>query len=162
MIEIERKFLVKSKNFKTEAFKSTRIIQGYLSSHKERAVRVRLKGEKGFLTIKGVSSKNGLSRFEWEKEIPELEARQLLNLCEPGIIDKIRYEVKIKQHTFEVDEFFGANTGLVVAEVELKTENETFEKPKWLGQEVTGQAKYYNSKLSSEPYSTWQQTKNNK
>ncbi|XCF07862.1 CYTH domain-containing protein [Tamlana crocina] len=155
MIEIERKFLVVSDDFKTEAFKKTRLVQGYLNSHKERAVRVRLKGDLGFLTVKGPSSKNGLSRFEWEKEISANEAKELLNLCESGIIDKIRYEVKLKNHIFEIDEFFGDNEGLVVAEVELKDENETFEKPKWLGEEVTGNPKYYNSQLSQKPFKTW-------
>ncbi|KJD33956.1 adenylate cyclase [Tamlana nanhaiensis] len=155
MIEIERKFLVKSEAFKSEAFKQTRLIQGYLNSHKERAVRVRIKGDLGFLTVKGASTANGLSRFEWEKEISKPEAEALLNLCEPGIIDKIRYEVKVKNHTFEVDEFFGENEGLIVAEVELNAENETFEKPLWLGEEVTGDAKYYNSQLSNNPYKTW-------
>lgn len=155
MIEIERKFLVLSDAFKTEAYKSTRIIQGYLNSNKQRAVRVRLKGELGFLTIKGESSKNGLSRFEWEKEIPESEAKSLLKLCEPGVIDKIRYEIKLGNHVFEVDAFFGDNAGLIIAEVELNDENELFEKPSWLGEEVSGQTKYYNSQLSNQPYSTW-------
>lgn len=155
MIEIERKFLVNSMSFKTEAFKQTRIIQGYLNSNKQRAVRVRLKGDQGFLTIKGESSKNGLSRFEWEKEVPKTEAESLLKLCELGVIDKIRYEIKVGKHIFEVDEFFEENAGLVIAEVELESENETFEKPKWLGQEVSGQNKYYNSQLSKQPYNTW-------
>jgi CYTH domain-containing protein len=155
MIEIERKFLVTSKAYKTEALRKTRIIQGYLNSNKQRAVRVRLKGELGYLTIKGESSKNGLSRFEWEKEITKSEALELLDLCEPGVIDKIRYEIKLGNHIFEVDEFFGNNTGLVVAEVELNAENESFEKPNWLGEEVTGQEPYYNSQLSKEPYNTW-------
>ncbi|MEP3837526.1 MAG: CYTH domain-containing protein [Algibacter sp.] len=158
MIEIERKFLVTSNAFKAEAFKATRIIQGYLNSNKERAVRVRLKGEQGYLTIKGASSKNGLSRFEWEKEIPNNEAQELLNLCEPGVIDKIRYEVKVGLHIFEVDTFFGDNEGLIIAEVELKNENEAFEKPNWLGEEVSGQIKYYNSQLSNNPYNTWDTT----
>ncbi|NJX14151.1 CYTH domain-containing protein [Tamlana crocina] len=156
MIEIERKFLVISDDFKSEAFKKTRLVQGYLNSHKERAVRVRLKGDAGFLTVKGPSSKNGLSRFEWEREISALDAKELLNLCESGIIDKIRYEVKLKNHIFEIDEFFGDNEGLIVAEVELKDENEVFEKPKWLGEEVTGNPKYYNSQLSKQPYKTWE------
>lgn len=155
MIEIERKFLVTSNAFKAEAFKSTRIIQGYLNSNKERAVRVRLKGEQGYLTIKGASSENGLSRFEWEKEIPQKEAQELLNLCEPGVIDKIRYEIKLGNHVFEVDEFFGDNEGLIIAEVELNDENETFTVPIWLGKEVSGQNKYYNSQLSNQPYNTW-------
>ena len=155
MIEIERKFLVTSESFKTEAFKATRIIQGYLNSHKQRAVRVRLKGDLGYLTIKGESSKSGLSRFEWEKEIPKTDAQELLNLCEPGVIDKIRYEIKAGKHIFEVDEFFEDNEGLIIAEVELGSENETFEKPNWLGEEVTGQTQYYNSQLSKQPYNTW-------
>ena len=129
MIEIERKFLVKSDVFKEQAFKKTRIIQGFLNTNKERTVRIRLKGDKGFLTVKGVSSNNGLSRFEWEKEIMKNEAQALLKLCEPTIIDKERYEVKVKNHTFEIDVFYGDNEGLIIAEVELDSENETFEKP---------------------------------
>ena len=155
MIEIERKFLVQSHAFKTEAFKQTRIVQGFLSTDKKRTVRVRLKGDIGFLTIKGQSSKNGLSRFEWEKEIPKIEAEALLELCKKGMIDKIRYEVKVDNHTFEVDEFFGKNEGLVVAEVELNDETEAFAKPNWLGEEVTGDAKYYNSQLSKTPFCKW-------
>lgn len=155
MIEIERKFLVQSHAFKTEAFKQTRIVQGFLSTDKKRTVRVRLKGDIGFLTIKGQSSKNGLSRFEWEKEIPKIEAEALLKLCKKGMIDKIRYEVKVDNHTFEVDEFFGKNEGLVVAEVELNDETEAFAKPNWLGEEVTGDAKYYNSQLSKTPFCKW-------
>ncbi|WP_298550353.1 CYTH domain-containing protein [uncultured Algibacter sp.] len=155
MIEIERKFLVTSETFKKEAFKSTRIIQGYLNSHKQRAVRVRLKGELGYLTIKGESSKNGLSRFEWEKEIVKTEAQELLNLCEPGVIDKMRYEIKVGHHIFEVDTFFGDNEGLIIAEIELDNEEDTFEKPSWLGKEVSGEIKYYNSQLSKQPYNTW-------
>ncbi|WP_452232764.1 CYTH domain-containing protein [Lacinutrix sp. MEBiC02595] len=155
-LEIERKFLVKSTAFKTEAFKHTKIVQGFLSTNKKRTVRVRLKGEQGFLTIKGASSKNGLSRFEWEKEISKMEAEDLLKLCKKGIIDKIRYEIKVENHIFEVDEFFGKNEGLIVAEVELQAEEEIFTKPNWLGKEVTGNIKYYNSQLSSKPFTTWE------
>ncbi|WP_397364010.1 CYTH domain-containing protein [Olleya sp. R77988] len=155
MIEIERKFLVTSNAFKTEAFKQTRIVQGFLSTNKKRTVRVRLKGEQGYLTIKGQSSKNGLSRFEWEKEIPKEESNQLLKLCKKGVIDKVRYEIKIDNHTFEVDEFFGNNEGLIIAEVELISENEAFSKPNWLGKEVTGDIKYYNSQLSKHPFKNW-------
>ncbi|WP_298237344.1 CYTH domain-containing protein [uncultured Algibacter sp.] len=155
MIEIERKFLVLSNGFKKEAFKSTRIIQGFLNTHKERTVRVRLRGEMGFLTVKGRSSTDGLSRFEWEKKISDTEAKSLLNLCEKGIIDKIRYEIKVGFHIFEVDEFFGDNEGLIIAEVELNAKNETFNKPDWLGEEVTGDIKYYNSQLSKQPYKYW-------
>ena len=155
MVEIERKFLVKSNAFKKEAFKSTRIIQGFLNTDKERTVRVRLKGDNGFITVKGKSNNSGLSRFEWEKEISKTDAESLLKLCEKGIIDKIRYEVKVGNHIFEVDEFFGDNEGLIIAEVELNSEDETFKKPDWLGQEVTGQIKYYNSQLSKLPFNTW-------
>ena len=155
MIEIERKFLVKSEAFKDEAFKQTRISQGFLNTDKARTVRVRLKGEQGFITIKGASSESGLSRFEWEKEIPKQEAEALLELCEPSIIDKIRYEIKLGQHIYEVDEFYGDNFGLIVAEIELNTETETYIKPDWLGNEVTGDVKYYNSQLSKNPFKSW-------
>ena len=155
MIEIERKFLVTSEAFKKEAFAQNRIAQGYLSSVPERTVRVRIKGDKGFLTIKGASNETGLSRFEWEKEIPVDEATALLKLCEKGIIDKTRFEVKIGNHIFEVDEFYGENEGLIIAEVELSSETETFEKPIWLGKEVTNDIRYYNSYLSKNPFTNW-------
>jgi adenylate cyclase len=160
MIEIERKFLVISNAYKDEAFKKTRIIQGFLNTHPERTVRVRLKENKGILAIKGETSKSGVTRFEWEKDISKTEAEALLQLCEKGIIDKIRYEVKVGTHIFEVDEFFGDNKGLVIAEIELKVEEETFTKPKWLGKEVTGQIKYYNSQLSKKPFNTWEKGTN--
>ncbi|MBE9491173.1 MAG: CYTH domain-containing protein [Bacteroidetes bacterium] len=155
MIEIERKFLVTSKVFKEESFKRTRITQGFLNTDKNRTVRVRVNGDKGYLTIKGKSTRDGLSRFEWEKEISKIDAKALLQLCEKGIIDKIRYEVKKGNHIFEVDEFFGDNKGLIIAEVELNSEDEVFEKPNWLGKEVTGNIKYYNSQLSKEPFMFW-------
>jgi adenylate cyclase len=116
---------------------------------------VRIKGNKGFLTIKGASNESGLSRFEWEKEIPVDEARALLKLCEKGIIDKTRFEVKIGNHIFEVDEFYGENEGLIIAEIELESETETFEKPIWLGKEVTNDNRYYNSFLSKNPFVRW-------
>ncbi|NGY36499.1 CYTH domain-containing protein [Flavobacterium sp. XN-5] len=152
MLEIERKFLITSAAYKKEAFSQNRIKQGYLSSVPERTVRVRLKGNKAYITIKGVSNAIGMSRFEWEKEIPVNEAENLLLLCEKGIIDKTRFEVKIGIHTYEVDEFYGENEGLVIAEIELQSENETFEKPSWLGKEVTNDKRYYNSYLSNNPY----------
>lgn len=155
MIEIERKFLVTSAIFKTEAYKNTKIKQGFLNTHPERTVRIRLKGDKGFITVKGKSSANGLSRFEWEKVISKNEAEQLLVLCEESIIEKTRYEVKIGNHIFEVDEFFGDNLGLIIAEVELTNESEAFEAPNWLGKEVTGNIAYYNSSLSKHPYKNW-------
>ena len=152
--EIERKFLVKG-DFKPDDFKSTRFSQGYLSSVPERTVRVRIKGNQGFLTIKGKGNHSGISRYEWEKEIPVKEAEELLQLCEPGIIDKTRYLVKSGNHTFEVDEFHGENEGLILAEIELETENESFVKPSWIAEEVTGDAKYYNAVLTKHPYSRW-------
>ncbi|HJF72184.1 MAG TPA: CYTH domain-containing protein [Butyricimonas virosa] len=152
--EIERKFLVKG-DFKADSFKATRITQGYLSSVPERTVRVRIKGDKGYITIKGKGNDSGASRYEWEKEIPVDEVKELLNLCEPGVIDKTRYLVKSGEHTFEVDEFYGENEGLVMVEVELKDENENFVKPAWLGEEVTGDVKYYNSMLMKNPYTKW-------
>ena len=155
MIEIERKFLVTSNNFKEEAFKKTHIIQGFLNTDKERTVRVRLKGDRGFLTVKGLSSNDGLSRFEWETEISETDAKLLLKLCEKGVIDKVRHEIKADNHTYEVDEFFGDNEGLIIAEIELNHISEIFKKPLWLGEEVTGNEKYYNSQLSKQPYKTW-------
>ena len=155
MIEIERKFLVTSEDFKAESFQKTRIIQGFLNTDPDRTVRIRLKGKQGFLTVKGKSSHDGLRRFEWEKEISKTDAKALLDLCEKGVIDKIRYEVKQGYHIFEIDEFFGDNEGLIIAELELKHENDSFETPLWLGKEVTGDIKYYNSKLSQTPYKTW-------
>ena len=155
MIEIERKFLVKTNSFKTEAYNQYHIKQGFLNSNPERTVRVRLKKNKGVLTVKGKSTTDGLSRFEWEKDISKIDAEALLQLCEKGIIDKIRYEIKAGDHTFEVDEFFGDNEGLIVAEIELNFETETFDKPDWLGDEVTGDIKYYNSNLSNIPYKNW-------
>jgi adenylate cyclase len=152
--EIERKFLV-SGEFKSMAVKETRITQGYLSSVPERTVRVRIKGEKGFITIKGIGSASGASRYEWEKEIPVSEIEELLKICEPGVIDKTRFLVKAGPHTYEVDEFYGENEGLVVAEIELSSEEEAFEKPEWLGEEVTGDVKYYNSMLMKNPFKKW-------
>jgi adenylate cyclase len=155
-IEIEKKFLVKG-DFKKDAFKATRITQGYLSSVPERTVRVRVKGDKGFITIKGIGNASGAARFEWEKEIPVEEVKALLDICEPGVIDKTRYLVKNADgvHTWEVDEFYGENEGLTLAEIELAGEDDKFDKPSWLGEEVTGDAKYYNSMLMKNPYKNW-------
>ena len=152
--EIERKFLVRG-DFKAYAYQSFRIVQGYLSSVPERTVRVRMKGEQGYLTVKGKSDVHGVTRYEWEKEITLNEAEELLQLCEPGVIDKIRYLVKSGKHTFEVDEFHGENEGLVMAEIELETENENFTKPAWLDKEVTGDNRYYNAMLTKYPYTKW-------
>lgn len=155
MKEIERKFLVTSEDYKKEAFRNYRITQGFLNTDPERTVRIRLKDNKGVLTVKGMSSEDGVSRFEWETEISLHEARALLHLCEDAVIDKIRYEVRSGDHIFEIDEFFGANEGLVIAEVELKHEDEQFEIPKWIGDEVTGDIRYYNSQISKLPFNTW-------
>lgn len=152
--EIERKFCVKGE-FKSFAHKSTRIIQGYLSSVPERTVRVRQKGDSCFLTIKGISNASGMSRYEWEKEISKAEFEELILLCEPGVIDKTRYMIKSGDFEFEVDEFYGENEGLIIAEIELESENDAFEKPDWLGMEVTGNSLYYNSSLSKLPFTTW-------
>ena len=154
VLEIERKFLV-SGDFRSAATKATHITQGYLCSVPERTVRVRVKGDKGYMTVKGIGSDSGASRFEWEKEIPVEDVRELLKICEPGVIDKTRYLVPAGKHTFEVDEFYGDNEGLVVAEVELSSEDEEFVRPEWLGEEVTGDARYYNSMLMKKPYKTW-------
>ncbi len=153
--EIEKKFLVASDAYKQAADKKSRIIQGYLSTVPERTVRIRIKDGCGYLTIKGKASESGTTRYEWEKEISEADARELLNLCEAGVIDKTRFLVKAGQHTFEVDEFYADNQGLVVAEVELDAEDEAFEKPSWLAEEVTGQDKYYNAMLMLNPYKNW-------
>ena len=156
MEEIERKFLVESTDFIKESIVNNRIVQGYLNSNPDRTVRVRIKGNKGFLTIKGKGNESGTTRFEWEKEIPVTEANQLLALCEEGVIDKIRYEIPFGKHLYEVDVFEGDNTGLIIAEIELEDENESFEKPNWLGEEVTGDERYYNAFLSNSSYKNWQ------
>ena len=155
MVEIERKFLVISEDFKTKASHKHQIAQGYLNSNPERTVRIRIKGESGFLTIKGKGNETGMTRFEWETEISLSEAKPLLTLCEKGVIHKTRYEVEVGKHTFEVDVFSGENEGLIIAEIELNDENETFRKPKWLGKEVTNDNRYYNAYLSQNPYKGW-------
>ncbi|WP_405400395.1 CYTH domain-containing protein [Maribacter sp. Asnod2-G09] len=155
MIEIERKFLVKSDDYKSEATSKTRIVQGFLNTDPSRTVRVRIKGDLGFINVKGKSNKTGTSRFEWEKEISVEEAESLLKLCEKGILNKTRYEITIGNHVYEVDEFYDDNEGLTVAEIELNDENESFQKPAWLGIEVTGEVKYYNSQISKNPFRNW-------
>ena len=154
-LEIERKFLVVGDDYKRQAYDSSRIQQGYICSRHGRTVRVRIRDERGYLTIKGPSENGGLSRYEFEKEITLDEAEHLMKLCEPGIIDKTRWLVKSGNHTFEVDEFFGENEGLVMAEVELASEDESYEKPDFIGQEVTGDRRYYNSHLREHPLSEW-------
>lgn len=156
MNEIERKFLVTSTEFLSESIQLNRIVQGYLNSNPERTVRIRIKGTQGFITIKGKGNESGTTRFEWEKEIEVTEAEQLLLLCEDGVIDKVRYEIPFGNHLYEVDVFEGNNKGLIIAEIELEDENESFEKPNWLGAEVTGDDRYYNASLSVSSYKNWQ------
>ena len=153
-LEIERKFLVQGE-YKSLATSHSHILQGYICSEKGRTVRVRLRDEVGYLTIKGPSLNGGLSRYEFEKEITKDEALSLLQLCEPGIIDKVRWLVPSGKHTVEVDEFFGDNAGLTFAEIELASEDEAYERPPFLGQEVTGDRRYYNSSLRRYPYKDW-------
>jgi CYTH domain-containing protein len=154
-MEIERKFLVRDDSYRRLAHASDRIRQGYICSGHGRTVRVRQRGDSAFLTIKGPSFDGGLSRYEFEKEITADEARQLFALCEPGIIDKTRYLVGCGKHTFEVDEFYGDNEGLVMAEVELSSPDEPFERPAFIGKEVTGDHRFYNSHLRVNPYKRW-------
>lgn len=153
--EIERKFLV-SGDFKKHATKCYKIAQGFLSTVPERTVRVRIRDHQGFITVKGIGNASGTTRFEWEKEIPVNEAENLLLLCEPAIIEKLRHIVPTNKNLFfEVDEFFGENIGLTIAEIELPQENTEFIKPSWLGEEVTGQQNYYNASLSKNPFNNW-------
>lgn len=155
-LEIERKFLVTGP-FKDKAYDATRIQQGYIASGRGRTVRVRVRGDKGYLTIKGPSNLAGLARFEWEKEISVSDAHELMRICEPGIIDKTRYLVKSPdgRHVWEVDEFYGENEGLVMAEIELNSEDESYSKPDFIGREVTGDRRFYNSHLRQNPYKLW-------
>ena len=155
MLEIERKFAVKSTNFLANAKESFKITQGYLNTDKNRTVRVRIKGSIGFITVKGISSADGLSRFEWEKEIDVKDAEALLLLCEDFVIDKTRYIIPFDAVVFEVDVFEGSNKGLVIAEVELETTDQQFAKPDWLGEELTGDERFYNAYLSNVPFTSW-------
>lgn len=154
-LEIERKFLVLDTSFKHEAFSSSHIRQGYICSGHGRTVRIRIRDTRAYITIKGPSLNGGLSRYEFEQEIPFADAEDLMLLCEPGIIDKTRWLVTSGRHTFEVDEFHGDNDGLLIAEVELGSEDEAFQKPAFIGQEVTGDRRYYNSHLRRNPYCLW-------
>lgn len=153
-VEIERKYLVRGE-FMVEAAEMADIVQGYIARAPERTVRVRIRGDRGYLTIKGKTGGSGIERYEWEKEIPVDEARDLLRLCEPFTVMKSRYLVPFKGHVFEVDVFHAENEGLVMAEIELGSAGESFEKPGWLGEEVTSDPRYYNSYLSVKPYTRW-------
>jgi len=153
--EIERKYLVLDNSFKHEAFSKSHILQGYICSERGRTVRVRIRDSRAYITIKGPSTDNGLTRYEFEQEIPLVDAEQLMQLCEPGIIDKTRWLVKSGDHTFEVDEFHGENDGLIVAEVELRDATDVVEIPHFIGKEVTGDRRYYNSQLRQHPFKLW-------
>lgn len=153
-IEIERKFLV-SGDFTNAVERSDRIVQGYLCAAPDKTIRIRIRGDKAFLTIKGASDKAGVSRSEFEYEIPVTDAEALLPLCESGVIDKVRHIVLFKGHTWEIDVFYGCNEGLVLAEIELTSEEESFELPDWISEEVTGKKRYYNAMLSQYPYCDW-------
>lgn len=156
--ETERKFLVVG-DFKSQSYNATRIQQGYIASNNGRTVRVRIRGDKGYLTIKGPSGLKGITRYEFDTEIPLDDARELMEICEPGIIDKTRYLVKSTdgRHTWEIDEFYGDNEGLVLAEIELSHESEDFQKPDFIGREVTGDRRFYNSHMRSYPYRLWKE-----
>lgn len=151
--EIERKFMVQGE-YKHLALSVSHLVQGYIASGK-RTVRVRISDHKAWLTIKGPSRDGGLSRFEWEREIDFNDALELLKLAEGALIEKHRYIVEHEGHYFEVDEFEGDNHGLTIAEVELTSADEEFARPKWLGREVTGERRFYNSHLRAHPYSAW-------
>tara|TARA_Y100000817_G_scaffold91046_1_gene70846 strand:+ start:136 stop:615 length:480 start_codon:yes stop_codon:yes gene_type:complete len=154
--EIERKFLVK---FLPSGIKGVNYTQGYLQSDKNRTIRIRTvkdnKANTGFLTIKGLSNKDGISRYEFETEIPYLDAKYLLTLCDKPYIEKTRYHYKLGEFVWEIDQFHGENDGLLVAEIELVKENQKFEKPDFIGTEITGDKKYYNLMLSQNPYKQW-------
>ncbi|MCQ2259034.1 MAG: CYTH domain-containing protein [Bacteroidaceae bacterium] len=154
-LEIERKFLVKDDSYKSLSYNCTHIEQGYFATEPGKTVRVRIRDEKAYLTIKGPAKDNGLSRYEFETEISLDDAHELMKLCMPGRVNKNRYLVKNGKHVVEVDEFFEENEGLVIAEIELNSEDEAYEKPDFLGDEVTGDSRYYNKFLTKHPYKTW-------
>lgn len=154
-IEIERKYTVKDTDFLSKKYKEEKIIQGYLSTDPERVVRIRVKGDKGFITIKGKSFAGGTSRLEWEKEISVAEVLALLPLCLPGVINKTRYFIVFENQEFEVDVFHDENEGLVIAELELQDEKQKVILPDWVADEVTNDIRYYNAYLTLNPYKSW-------
>ncbi|MBO5811621.1 MAG: CYTH domain-containing protein [Bacteroidaceae bacterium] len=154
-IEIERKFLVTSTAYKKAAYNFYDMVQGYIAHEKGNSVRVRITNTEAVMTIKGPSDSKGMSRYEWNHQIPVEDAKELLKLSQGGVIEKRRYLVHSGPHVFEIDEFYGDNEGLVIAEVELQSENETFEKPSFVGKEVTGDRRYYNAYLTTNPYKSW-------
>jgi CYTH domain-containing protein len=149
--EIERKFLVNG-DFEKEVISRKRIVQGYICAEKDRTVRVRIQGDDCFLTIKSASNERGLSRYEFEQQIAPSDAEELMKLCLPGMIDKVRHWIQVGSHTWEVDVFQGEHKGLVMAEIELSSEDESFEMPEWAEEEVTGDPRYYNANLSKQPF----------
>jgi CYTH domain-containing protein len=155
--EIERKFLVKGE-FKHLALSSNYIVQGYLFADKSKSIRVRLRGDKGYITIKSTIENSTITRNEWEYEIPAPQVNEMLRICGSGIIEKTRYIVQYKNLLVEVDEFYGDNEGLVIAEIELAYEHQMFEKPDFLGDDVTDDPRYLNSELSKHPYCEWKDT----
>ncbi|MDR0794578.1 MAG: CYTH domain-containing protein [Tannerella sp.] len=154
--EIERKFLVKG-DFEKDVSCRKRIVQGYICAEKDRTVRIRIQGDEGFLTIKSAANEGGWSRYEFEQRISTVDADELLKLCLPGIIDKVRHYIHAGNHIWEVDVFHGENEGLVLAEIELSSEEESFELPVWAGEEVTGDSRYYNARLATEPFKQYTQ-----
>lgn len=154
-IEIERKYLVKDSSYRNKAVSQHRIMQGYISQDPDRTVRVRLKDGKGYITIKSRPDEKGWSRYEFEKQITAEEAHELFKLCLPSVIDKVRYNVPFGNILVEVDEFGGDNAGLVVAEIEMESEDQVYDVPDFIGQEVTGDVRYYNVQLARQPYKEW-------
>ena len=155
--EIERKFIVTGE-WKHLATSKTHIEQGYFETAPGRTVRIRIRDDKAYLTIKGPSNEEGLARYEFETEVPMEDGKKMLELCRPGRIDKDRWLVPDGKHTVEVDEFHGDNEGLVMAEVELQSPDEPYEKPDFIGEEVTGDRRYYNSSLRMNPFKAWHDT----
>jgi len=151
--EIERKFRVANDDWRAMASSSSSLKQGYLSSSAEATVRVRLEDNLGTVTIK--SKTNGITRNEFEYAIPAQEAKELLMLCSGPLIEKIRYRIPQENHTWEIDVFEGDNDGLIIAEIELTSDEDYFAKPQWLGEEVSGDSRYYNSNLATHPYVNW-------
>ena len=152
-VEIERKYLLKNKEWRARAGEGIEIRQGYLNSAKERTVRIRINGGVGLITVKGETINS--TRKEYEYQIPIEDAEELLELCEKPIVEKTRFEIIHNQKVWEIDEFKGGNKGLIVAEIELEDENEELEFPLWIGEEVTSDPRYYNANLIAHPYSDW-------
>lgn len=154
-LEIERKFLVKGNDYRNEAYKYYDMVQGYIAHENGRSVRIRITNTESLITIKGPTDAKGMSRYEWNHTIDKRDAVELMELCQGSKIEKRRYLVHSGPYVFEIDEFHGENEGLVIAEVELTSENEVFQKPDFIGDEVTGDKRYYNAHLTRDPYKNW-------